>query len=96
MAEFQRCAECEKPQSESERPTTNSVASIKTKSSKCNPNFMADGRSFGDIMYKSRCTSQYQPQIDNNFQSSFEYRQYLIQNAEKIMQENSRVALRFT
>lgn len=92
MAEFQRCAECEKPQA------TNPLVATKTffaGKSKCHPNFMADGRSFGDVMYKSRCTSQYQPQIDNNFKSNFEYRQYLIQNAEKIMQENSQKARSF-
>jgi hypothetical protein len=46
---------------------------------------MADGRSFGDKVYSSRCEKQYQLQHDKAIKSSFDYRQYLIENAEKLM-----------
>lgn len=55
------------------------------------PVWMADGRSFGDIVYQSRCDQQYKS-TQNMFNSSFDYRQYLIQNAEQLMKENSQVA----
>lgn len=49
---------------------------------------MADGRSFGDKVYASRCEKQYQLQFDKSFKSSFEYRQYLIENAEALMKND--------
>lgn len=49
---------------------------------------MSDGRSFGDVVYASRCEKQYQMQFDKNFKSSFDYRQFLIDNAEKIMKQD--------
>jgi hypothetical protein len=52
------------------------------------PLWMADGRSFGDFVYKPRCQQQYPEQFTNNF----DYRLYLIQNAEAIIKENSQVA----
>jgi hypothetical protein len=55
------------------------------------PVWMADGRSFGDIVYQPRCDQQYKSTL-NKFNSSFDYRQYLIQNAEQLMKENSKVA----
>jgi hypothetical protein len=78
MSEFQRCTECEKPQN----------TDYGGRENKCHPNFMADGRSFGDQIYSGKCQSQYQMQIDNQIISNFEYRQYLIQNAESIMRQN--------
>ncbi len=50
---------------------------------------MADGRSFGDRVYASRCEKQYQLQFDKEFKSSFEYRQFLIENAAILMRQNS-------
>lgn len=61
---------------------------------KCNtctfscPVKMEDGRSFGDTVYSSRCVKQYQLQFDKEFKSSFDYRQYLIDNAEALMQKD--------
>ena len=49
---------------------------------------MADGRSFGDNIYASRCDKQYQLQFDKGFKSSFDYRQYLIENAEALMKKD--------
>lgn len=49
---------------------------------------MADGRSFGDAVYASRCEKQYQMQFDKNFKSSFDYRQFLIENAEILMKQD--------
>lgn len=46
---------------------------------------MSDGRSFGDAVYSSRCEKQYQLQFDKDIKSSFEYRQYLIENAQALM-----------
>lgn len=53
------------------------------------PLWMADGRSFGDVVYKPRCQQQYENQ---QFPSSFDYRLYLIQNAEELMKENNQNA----
>lgn len=49
---------------------------------------MADGRSFGDNVYASRCEKQYQMQLDKDIKSSFDYRQYLIENAEALMKKD--------
>jgi hypothetical protein len=55
------------------------------------PLWMADGRSFGDVVYKPRCQQQYEISSSQNqtFASSFDYRQYLIQNADALMKDNS-------
>jgi hypothetical protein len=53
---------------------------------------MADGRSFGDVVYTSRCEQQYKLQFENKFTSNFDYRQYLIQNAEALMKQNNKLA----
>jgi hypothetical protein len=60
------------------------------------PLWMNDGRSFGDIVYASRCETQYKPFIgvkvpDNA--SSFEYKQFLVDNAEKIMEQERKKAM---
>jgi hypothetical protein len=49
------------------------------------PVWMADGRSFGDVVYQPRCGQQY----EQKFPTNFDYRLYLIQNAENIMKENT-------
>ncbi len=51
------------------------------------PLWMADGRSFGDVVYKPRCQQQYQ-QYQNEFATNFDYRLFLIQNAESLMKQN--------
>ena len=55
------------------------------------PLWMADGRSFGDVVYKPRCQQQYEISSTQNqeFPSSFDYRLFLIQNAEVLMKENN-------
>ena len=58
------------------------------------PLLMSDGRSFGDMVYSSRCKQQYQAQIDKDIKSSYEYRQYLMNNAEILMKQNSAHAFR--
>ena len=60
-------------------------------SSTC-PLWMADGRSFGDVVYTSRCEQQYKLQYEKKFTSSFDYRQFLIQNAEDLMTQNNKMA----
>jgi hypothetical protein len=60
------------------------------------PLWMNDGRSFGDIVYASRCETQYRPFIGDHLPdnaSSYEFKQFLVQNAEKIMQQERRKAL---
>jgi hypothetical protein len=70
-------------------PTCNTC---EKKNSTC-PILMSDGRSFGDIVYTSRCEQQYKPVIEQKqFTNNFEYRQYLIQNAEILMKENEQKA----
>lgn len=76
MADINKCETCE-----SQEGFTASTGSC--------PLWMSDGRSFGDKVYNPRCQSQYQIQFDNQFQSNFEFRQFLMRNAEKIMQENA-------
>lgn len=58
------------------------------------PLLMQDGRSFGDKVYSARCQQQYQVQFDKSIKSSYEYRQYLINNAEALMKQNSTNAFR--
>lgn len=53
------------------------------------PLWMSDGRSLGDYVYNPRCQQQYEEQLEKKFTSSFDYRQYLIENAEKIIKENN-------
>lgn len=57
---------------------------------------MSDGRSFGDKVYGSRCDSQYQLQFDQGLNSSFDYKQFLMQNAESLMQQNAQKAFSST
>jgi hypothetical protein len=57
---------------------------------------MNDGRSFGDAVYASRCETQYKPFIGDQLPenaSSYEFKQFLVQNAEKIMEQERRKAL---
>ena len=49
------------------------------------PIWMADGRSFGDFVYKPRCQQQY----EQTFSTNFDYRLHLIQNAETLMKQNT-------
>lgn len=60
------------------------------------PFWMNDGRGFGTLSYGSRCQSQfkniYGQHIPENF-SSFEYKQFLTQNAEKIIKQEQNKAL---
>lgn len=51
---------------------------------------MSDGRNFTD--YRTRCTIDYETKVDNAFRSSYDQRQFLIQNATKLMSENGRLA----
>lgn len=60
------------------------------------PFWMNDGRSFGTWSYGSRCQSQYRSiygqTIPEKF-SSYEYKQFLTQNAEKIIRQEQNKAL---
>ena len=78
MSDFEKCTSCKKD-------TNNGSFSCPVK--------MADGRSFGDSVYASRCENQYQMQFDKEFKSSFDYRQYLIENAEALMKHDRQNAL---
>ena len=51
------------------------------------PALMADSRTFTD--YRSSCTIDQSILKNNNIRSSYEYRQFLIKNASKFMQENN-------
>jgi len=55
---------------------------------------MADGRIFTD--YRPRCIANFQMypsnSVDNIAPSSYEYRQYLIQNASELMKKNRQMA----
>jgi hypothetical protein len=51
---------------------------------------MDDGRHFTD--YRPKCTQQYQDKISNKMLSSYEYRMFLIQNAEELMKKNASTA----
>lgn len=79
MSDFKKCDTCTKDK--------------QTGSFTC-PLWMSDGRSFGDAVYTSRCEKQYQLQFDKEFKSSFDYRQFLIENADALMKQNSLNAFR--
>lgn len=83
------CASCDNGDSRKmntvPRPSNDTVSG----SSGC-PYRMSDGRNFTD--YRTRCTIDYETKVKNAFQSSYDQRQFLIHNATKFMQENSRVA----
>jgi hypothetical protein len=83
MAEFKPCASCEKP-----REAVNDDSTC--------PLRMSDGRSFGDFVYGSRCEKQYQLQFDKGIESSYDYKQYLMQNAESLMHQNAQRAFTST
>lgn len=51
------------------------------------PERMADGRLFTD--YRPRCAQQYLDKINNQLQSSYDHRMFLIQNADDIMKKNA-------
>ena len=51
---------------------------------------MQDGRSFTD--YRANCTLDNMVSSSNNIQSSYEYRLFLTRNAEKLMEQNRKVA----
>lgn len=81
MTEFKSCTTCKTGDN-----------SINGQSSFVCPLRMSDGRSFGDEIYTNRCEQQYQMQFDKKFTSNFEYRQFLMQNAEAIMKQNQQAA----
>lgn len=78
MAEFKTCTTC-KEGTQSQAPFS------------C-PLRMSDGRSFGDVVYTNRCEQQYQMQFDKQFADNFEYRQFLMRNADAIMKQNAKTA----
>lgn len=71
--------------------TMNTNATIKksTNNSVC-PYRMSDGRNFTD--YRTRCTIAYEMKQKTNFLSSYDERQYMIHNAENIMNKNMQTA----
>jgi hypothetical protein len=74
---------CQRPTSVPEK--TQSSKNIVQKDKEC-PFRMSDGRNFTD--YRPMCTIDYQNKQKNNFKSSYEERQYFIQNASKMMEQN--------
>ena len=54
------------------------------------PYRMSDGRNFTD--YRTRCTIAYQFKEQNKFKSSYDQRQFLIKNADKLMKDNLVIA----
>ena len=54
------------------------------------PYRMSDGRNFTD--YRTRCTIAYQFKEKNAFKSSYDQRQFLIKNADKLMKDNLTIA----
>lgn len=81
MSEFKSCDSCTKGTQQ------------QGEANNC-PLLMQDGRSFGDMVYTARCQQQYQVRFDHKINSSYEYRQYLINNAEALMKQNSTNAFR--
>lgn len=77
---------CQRPPSVSEKNPSSKTVIKKMES----PIRMSDGRSFTD--YRPMCTIDYQNKQKNNFRSSYEERQFFIQNASKIMQQNESIA----
>lgn len=60
------------------------------------PLWMNDGRSFGDLVYASRCETQYRPFLGDQLPeqtTSYDFKQFLIENAEKIMEQDRKKAL---
>lgn len=49
---------------------------------------MSDGRSFGDKIYSSRCEAQHEVS-DKGFKDTYEYRLFMIANAEALMKQNA-------
>lgn len=93
------CKSCDKNNPNMTPPSTinsnnngvvpNPSPSLKSQGASC-PYRMSDGRNFTD--YRTRCTIDYETKLLNAFQSSYDQRQFLIQNATKIMHENNRMA----
>lgn len=78
------CATCDK------KPSTPLVnKSTKLEKQPC-PLRMSDGRQFTD--YRPRCAIAYQMRKDNAFQSSYDQRQFLIKNANTLMNDNLKIA----
>ena len=73
---------CQRPASVQEKLPSKEIVQTKQE---C-PFRMSDGRNFTD--YRPMCTIDYQNKQKNNFKSSYEERQYFIQNASKMMQQN--------
>ena len=86
MSDIKTCDSCTKGNQEYQSQQVGPVYNC--------PLLMQDGRSFGDMIYSSRCKTQYQVQIDRSIKSSYEYRQYLINNAESLIKQNSTNAFR--
>lgn len=51
---------------------------------------MSDGRQFTD--YRTHCTVNYEKKVNNYFKSNYEERQYLTNNALKLMKEHKDMA----
>ena len=85
------CASCENNTTTTTNPNNKSLPQNKdlTGNTVC-PYRMSDGRNFTD--FRTRCTIDYETKVKNSFQSSYDQRQFLIQNATKIMTENNRIA----
>lgn len=81
----QQCTSCKGPKALSSTATHDNC-----------PLRMSDGRSLGDYVYGPRCQHQYKMQFDNSIASSFDYKHYLIQNAENIMRANAQKAFKST
>lgn len=80
MSSQQQCTSCHKP-----------TALHYNEQDNC-PFRMSDGRSLGDFVYGPRCEHQYQQQFDKGITSSFDYKHFLIQNAEQLMKTNAQKA----
>ena len=83
------CTSCENSATDLLNPVASPNRKDSSESTTC-PFRMSDGRNFTD--YRTRCTIDYETKVRNSFQSSYDQRQFLIQNASNIMTENSRVA----
>jgi hypothetical protein len=83
---MESCSSCQRPASVQEKLPSNE---IDQNNQEC-PFRMSDGRNFTD--YRPMCTIDYQNKQKNNFKSSYEERQYFIQNASKMMQQNENSA----
>ena len=74
------CAKCN-------RPTSKSMPLEKKQSCTFR---MQDGRMFTD--YRPRCTIHYQMKNETNMKNSYDTRQFLIENASKLMKVNQNIA----